>query len=141
MKKVLIAFLLIFALGSAGSIIHAGTSPSKVLSNWYMEEFGRKSEQLGSRTVKHLVAGLSDFNRFTHESQSKISNVILTWGAEETGKTQTEIKEKQSEMINSLNETFSGLQQENFDNYTENLTIENDIILEVEQMLEDILNP
>ena len=140
MRKILSICVLTILLVGAGSSIYAKTNPAQNLSDAYKSAFQQKSETLGAVTAAQIIKGLADFNQFVSGSKTTLDAMIAALGDDGARDTQSEIDMRHAELVQELNETVVDLQQENFDDYVDELTIEAEITREVEKIVEELVN-
>lgn len=140
MRKFLTICVLTILLVGAGSSIYAKTNPVQHLSDWYKSAFQQKSEILGAVTATQIIKGLADFNQFVSGSKSTLNAMIAALGDDGARDTQSEIDMRHAELVQEVNETVVELQQENFDDYVDKLTIEAEITRDVEKIVEELVN-
>ncbi|WP_172371497.1 hypothetical protein [Sporosarcina jiandibaonis] len=139
MKKVLSIFLLFTLLLSAGTI-YASNNSGQNLSDWYKKAFQKESEELGAATATGMILIFKEVNAFLRDLKIDISTTIADFSNKHVNNAKTGIGEYQAEMINSLNNAVTELENVNFDEYVKGLNIEEEINQDFEQMVQEVFS-
>ena len=139
MKKIfgiIIAFSVLFSAGS----IYAKVDSAANFSNWYENSFQKESGRLGATTAAGIWTNANHVRTFVSESKIEIDSSIESFRDEQVRKVIAGILEFRDDNKSRLEQTVTDLKQENFDDYVENVNIEETVDQDIKNILEDVLS-